>query len=92
MSTIRSWDVGQVDNGEHVVVTAPITFTVPGYYNLVANVGTKAGTSNAVGLYLYIDQSGAVFNPTPVYGSGTPASAQPASSLSPIEPAPTPTR
>lgn len=92
VSTIRSWDVGHVTNGEHVELTAPITFTAPGYYNLVASVGTKAGTNNAASLYLYVHQSGAVFNPTPVLSPATPAPAQPASSLSPVEPPPTATR
>jgi hypothetical protein len=89
---IQSWNVGDVSKGQHVEVSTVITFTQPGYYNLVAGLGTKLGSFNSTGLYLFVNESGAVFNPTPVYGPGTPAPAQPASPLSPVEPTRTPPR
>jgi hypothetical protein len=77
--TFKSWNIGHVASGQHIEVAAPITFTTSGYYTLIASVGTKAGTNNGTSLYLYIDKSGAVFNPTPAYGSGTPVPAAPGS-------------
>ncbi|HEX9114478.1 MAG TPA: hypothetical protein VGA61_00295, partial [Anaerolineae bacterium] len=82
MGTLASWPKRDAIRGQRITVSAPITLTRPGIYHLTAGVGTFAGHHNATDIRVYVDQNGAIINPT-AWPAGVPAPAAASTALFP---------